>query len=332
MKSNKINYLVAGGFVLIMLVGLVISVAVLRGGMGATDSYYAIYNNVTGIKFGSQVLYEGYPVGQIEDITPHPRAGGMSFRVDFSVKKGWRIPEDSIAQIAAPRLLSAVTISITAGKSTAALEPGGLVNSKEAANIFAVVSSVAADVNELAEKNIKPLLNTMKDAIGGFGELLRGDARQLIIELTALVQNVAERVPRISENIEAFSNKINQSSDELSALFKPENRQKLEAILGNLDIAGDNAAQLSINFQGTLDKIDRLLAAVNGMVDENKRDINKSIVDMRHVTESVARHIDQVNQNLEGASRNMYEFSRQIRQNPGLLFGGTPPKDEAAAR
>ncbi len=311
MKSNKINYFVVGGFVLIMLAGLVVSVAVLTGRTGATDSYYAVYNNVTGIKFGSQVLYEGYPVGQIEDITPHPRAGGMSFRVDFSVKKDWRIPEDSIAQIAAPGLLSAVTISISAGKSTASLEPGGLVNSKEAANIFAVVSSVAADVNELAENNLKPLLNTINTAIGGFGELLQGDAQQLIIELTTLIQNVAERAPKISENIEAFSNKINQSSDELSALFKPENRQKLEAILGNLDI---------------------LLVTVNGMVDENKRDINESIVDMRRVTESVARHIDQVNQNLEGASRNMYEFSRQIRQNPGLLLGGTPPKDNAAAR
>ncbi len=311
MKSNKINYFVVGGFVLIMLAGLVVSVAVLTGRTGATDSYYAIYNNVTGIKFGSQVLYEGYPVGQIEDITPHPRAGGMSFRVDFSVKKDWRIPEDSIAQIAAPGLLSAVTISISAGKSTASLEPGGLVNSKEAANIFAVVSSVAADVNELAENNLKPLLNTINTAIGGFGELLQGDAQQLVIELTTLIQNVAERVPKISENIEVFSNKINQSSDELSAFFKPENSQKLEAILGNLDI---------------------LLVTVNGMVDENKRDINESIVDMRRVTESVARHIDQVNQNLEGASRNMYEFSRQIRQNPGLLFGGTPPKDEAAAR
>ncbi|MEE9544949.1 MAG: MlaD family protein [Rhodospirillales bacterium] len=311
MKSNKINYFVVGGFVLIMLAGLVVSVAVLTGRTGATDSYYAVYNNVTGIKFGSQVLYEGYPVGQIEDITPHPRAGGMSFRVDFSVKKDWRIPEDSIAQIAAPGLLSAVTISISAGKSTASLEPGGLVNSKEAANIFAVVSSVAADVNELAENNLKPLLNTINTAIGGFGELLQGDAQQLIIELTTLIQNVAERAPKISENIEAFSNKINQSSDELSALFKPENRQKLEAILGNLDI---------------------LLVTVNGMVDENKRDINESIVDMRRVTESVARHIDQVNQNLEGASRNMYEFSRQIRQNPGLLLGGTPPKDKAVAR
>jgi phospholipid/cholesterol/gamma-HCH transport system substrate-binding protein len=36
-----------------------------------------------------------------------------------------------------------------------------------------------------------------------------------------------------------------------------------------------------------------------------------------------------INQNLEGAARNMFEFSRQIRQNPGLLLGGKPPTDEA---
>ncbi len=332
MKSNKINYLVVGSFVLIMLAGLVVSISVLTGRTGAADSYYAIYKNVTGIKFGSQVLYEGYPVGQIEDITPQPQAGGMSFRVDFSVKKDWRIPADSVAQIAAPGLLSAVTISISAGKSTVALEPGGLLKSMEAANIFAVVSSVASDVNELAENNIKPLLDTIKTAIGGFGELLQGDARKLVTELTALVQSTAERVPKISENIEAFSSKINKSSDELSELLNPENRQKMEAILINLDVAAANAARLLTDFQDILDQSNQLLTALNGMVEENKRDISKSVADMRRVTESVARHIDQVNQNLEGASRNMYEFSRQIRQNPGLLLGGTPPKDEAVAR
>ena len=28
----------------------------------------------------------------------------------------------------------------------------------------------------------------------------------------------------------------------------------------------------------------------------------------------------------------MYEFSRQIRENPGLLLGGTPPKDQAVGK
>jgi phospholipid/cholesterol/gamma-HCH transport system substrate-binding protein len=60
--------------------------------------------------------------------------------------------------------------------------------------------------------------------------------------------------------------------------------------------------------------------------------VEKSVVDLRYIVESIARRIDSMNQNLEGAARNMYEFSRQIRQNPGLLLGGTPPEDAAARR
>jgi phospholipid/cholesterol/gamma-HCH transport system substrate-binding protein len=36
--------------------------------------------------------------------------------------------------------------------------------------------------------------------------------------------------------------------------------------------------------------------------------------------------------NLDGASRNMSEFSRLIRQNPGLLLGGSPREETSPAR
>ena len=53
MKSNKVNYVVVGSFVLAILVGLVISVAMLTGRTGATDTYFAVYDNVTSIKYGT---------------------------------------------------------------------------------------------------------------------------------------------------------------------------------------------------------------------------------------------------------------------------------------
>ena len=62
---------------------------------------------------------------------------------------------------------------------------------------------------------------------------------------------------------------------------------------------------------------------------ENREQINAAVTDLRYLTDSVSRHIDAINRNLEGAARNLYEFSRQIRQNPGLLLGGTPPRDQA---
>jgi len=37
-----------------------------------------------------------------------------------------------------------------------------------------------------------------------------------------------------------------------------------------------------------------------------------------------------VNQNVEGTARNMYEFSREIRKNPGLLLSGGSPQEKTA--
>ena len=289
MKGNRLNYFAVGLFVIASIVGLVVSVAVLSGRTGAAESYYAVYRNVTGVKFGTQVMYEGYPIGQVETVTPVPEAGGMSFRVDFAVRQGWRIPEDSVANIAAPGLLSAITISIQAGKSVAALKPGAQIKSQEAANIFAMVSSVAGDLGALAEQNVKPLLTN----------------------LNLIAAEVLTRIPVIADNVQEFTDRMKKNSDEVSELLSPENREKLDRTIANLDLATKN--------------LDELTALSLGVVADNRGDI-------RYVVESVTRHVESINQNLEGAARNMLEFSRQIRQNPGLLMGGTPPKDTAPAR
>ena len=329
MRNNKINYMVVGAFVIAMLVGLLGSLAILTGRTGATDDYYTVYDNVTGVKFGTQVLYEGYPIGQVEEVTPRLEAGRMRFRVDFSIQQGWRLPEDSIAEIAAPGLLAAITLSIHAGESATALEPGNEVHGKEAANIFAVMASVAGQVTELSEASIKPLLANIDRTVVTLGDILGKDTGVLVRELTDLAMEMAERLPVIADNVEGFTVKLNQSSDQINALLKTENREKLESFIADMEISAGNFKRFTGDLSRTQAKLDRLLENVDVMIADNKLDIDKSVVDMRFVIDSVARHIEAINHNMEGAARNMYEFSRQIRQNPGLLLGGTPPKDEA---
>lgn len=325
MRSPKINYFVVGLFVIASLVGLVVSIAVLTGRTGATDPYYVVYKNVTGVKFGTQVMYEGYPIGQVEKVTPTPENGGMRFRVDLAVTRGWRIPEDSVATIAAPGLLSAITISIEAGKSDVALKPNGQLKSQESANIFAMFTSVAGDLSALAEHNVKPLLINLNKVVQSFGEMMDKegklvvqDINALVKETAALVQDLSRRAPIIADNIQDFSERMKQNSAEFSALLSPENRAQVERAIGNLDAAAKN--------------LDELLVLTRTMVADNRTNVEKSLSNIRYVVESVARHVDAINQNMEGAARNMYEFSRQIRQNPGLLLGGTPPKDTATTR
>ena len=124
MRDDKRNYIVVGAFVIMMLVALILWIGLLSGRTGATDAYYIVYDNVMGLKTGVEILYEGFPVGHIKDITPGEREGRRAYRVDVSVKRDWPIPEDSVAEITAPGFLSAFVIDIQAGEAQTLLEPG----------------------------------------------------------------------------------------------------------------------------------------------------------------------------------------------------------------
>ena len=325
MRSNTVNYAVVGAFVVAMLIGLIVSIALLTGRTGATDPYHAVYDNVTGVKFGTQVLYEGYPIGQVETVTPVEQEGRMRFRVDLGVKAGWRIPENSIATIAAPGLLSAITISISAGDSRTPLKPASRIPAREQANVFAAMSSVAADVSALAQDSLKPLLSSVT-------KLLEGDAQVLVRDLSRLATDLSEQLPRIAQNVDEFAGKMNQSSDEIQELFKPENRKKLEESFDNANRASADFARLASELAASRIAVDDLLKTANETLAGSRPEVERTLGELRFVVESIARRIEAVNQNLEGASRNMYEFSRQIRQNPGLLLGGRPPEDAAGGR
>jgi phospholipid/cholesterol/gamma-HCH transport system substrate-binding protein len=271
------------------------------------------------------VLYEGYPIGQVEKVTPVPSESGMGFRVDFGVAKDWRIPEDSVAVITAPRLLAAVTINISAGESPTALSPGGMVRGREGADIFAAMSMLAGEVTELTRGSIRPLLATLNETVGTAGKILATDGAALSGELRALAGTLNERAPRILDNLERFTETMNAAGDQIGKLAGPENREKIEDVIGSLQQTGANVTNLTT-------KIDRLTGALQGVVEANQTDIRRSVANLRYITESVARDIDSINQNLDGTARNMFEFSRQIRQNPGLLLGGSRPRDDTRRR
>ncbi|MCD6075320.1 MAG: uncharacterized protein K0Q70_2203, partial [Rhodospirillales bacterium] len=158
MKNVKLNYLIVGIFTIAVVTGLFITVSLLTGRTGATDSYYASYDNVSGIRFGTRVLYEGYPVGQVEEILPRQVDGKTRFLVELTVVRGWKIPADSTAEIAASGLLAAVNMNIREGKSTEILKPGSEMRSRETNNIMLAVGDLARDIKDLTESEIRPLM------------------------------------------------------------------------------------------------------------------------------------------------------------------------------
>jgi len=293
MRDERRSYVLVGAFVVAMLAALVIWLAVLSGRGFASHRYSVVYADVLGLAEGTQVLYEGFPIGQIAGIEPLERDGRRVFRVELTIRRDWKLPDDSVAAVAAPGLLSAVVIDIEGGSSPTILEPGSELRGREAASIFAAVNDVAAELSEISEQSLKPLL----DSLG-------------------------KGTPKIVTNVEDFTGALNLTLERIDTLLSPGNVQRIDRILVNLEATSSGFAAVAGDLSKTRAEIDQLLRTVDRLLDRNQGEIGHAIGDLHDSLEAVARHIDAITANLEHSSRNLSEFSRQIRENPGLLVRG----------
>ncbi|HEY5719182.1 MAG TPA: hypothetical protein VIW02_02255, partial [Gammaproteobacteria bacterium] len=122
---------------------------------------------------------------------------------------------------------------------------------------------------------------------------------------------------------------LDRSGRQLEQLLGARNLDRVEATLGNLEQTSAGFTRLLATLDLTRASLDALLSDLHGVVLSNGPALEQSSRDLAHVIASLASHVDGVNANLAATSRNLSEFSREIRQNPGLLLGSKPLPDEA---
>ncbi|GMR08654.1 MAG: MlaD family protein [Gammaproteobacteria bacterium] len=304
MKHDNINYLVVGSFVLTLLVGLVITLAWVAETSGPVDSYTTTYKNVAGLKYGAAVTFEGFQVGQVVDISYDNSTRSPQYLVDFSVSKKIQVPDDSIAKVFSSGLLGQVSIDIKAGKST---EPFKLkdgedriyISGEQGSNLFTAVADAASQISNLTATQVTPLINKINTSV------------------SKLTEQADTSIPGILSELYEFSQKVNKSADALQEILNDRNSNRIAAFLDDMD--------------ATLEKLSRVLDTSSELIIDNKDNIEQSIVDLRNSLQVVSEHIDAITFNMETTSRNMSEFSRLIRENPGLLLGGKAQKDQTSS-
>ena len=332
MKSHRLNYVAVGAFVLILLFGLIASVIVLAGKGGAVDRYHTVYDNVGGIGIGTQVRYEGFPIGQVDAIQPVAGSSPVRFRVDLSVQRGWPIPQDSVARIAASGLLAAVSIDIRGGLSPTLLVPGSEIAGASGGGLFSALADIADEVTDLSRNGLRPLLGVIEGYVRQVGDSVAGDTPEILANLRVISADLAAKSPPFTENMQGFSEQINTLTRTLNEeILNAERQQQILDILDDVSETSGNLSSLTHDLLETRDQVHALLAALETLIDENQGDVSEAVKDLRYTLQSVSRHVDSIVWNAEGTSRNMFEFSRAIRANPGLLLRGGPPQDEATA-
>lgn len=287
---------------LTMLSTLLVWLAVLSGGTQATTPYYMEFTNVIGLSPGGQILFEGYPVGEIEDIVFTRKPESSAYRLNVAIRTGWDIPEDSLAVMTQASLLSAVVVDIQAGSSHRMLHPGERIPSLGSTNMMTAMSSVAAKFGHLADTSLKPLLDNLS---GGTDSL------------SALSQDA----PVILDNVKLFTKQLTTATTRLNQILD-QSDGPIKTILGKAELASGNISTLTTDFHQTRKQLNALLISMRRLVNNNSGEIDHSIADLHHALEVVASHVQEISSNLEATTRNMNELSSDLRRNPGLIVRG----------
>ncbi len=302
MKRDTVNYVLVGAVVAVALVLLLVGLALITGRTGASVDYTVHYRNVTGLRYGAPVFYEGYRIGEVSGVEPQRSDQGTRYEVTLAVKRDWAIPKDSVARLQSSGLLADMSIGIKEGSSRTMLAPGAEIAGAESADVFAAVGELAGQVSTLTREQITPMVALLSQRVDSITGALDTSAPEILAQAQTLL------------------GKLNGASTALDDLLKPQNRAAVAGILGNVE-------GLSKELRETRKTLDETVGELADMARENRGDIRGAVTDLATVMASLSSRMDVITHHLESATRNLDEFSREIRRNPGQLIR-SPEQDK----
>jgi len=320
MKRENFNYLVVGIFVFSIMIFTIVVMYKLAMPDQETEDYYAEYTSIMGIKVGSTVTHGGFQIGTVTDIERVARKGATRFKLRLTIKKGWKIPKGSFAEVVAPNLLSVQLINIiedspavTSKKATTTVEyhkPGASLFGKDEASITTMLNGIAKNFSDVSETSIRPLLTNLNEHINKIGTKL------------------SEQIPQIAENTNKLLISLNQGADQVNKILGVENRGYIRNILRNADKMSAKMLEMTTKLDQVRARLASVMANVDKIVAANKHDVRRIVSSTRKTLDAISSRITTIVSNIEQTSRNMSEFTYKIRKNPGLIIRNKKVKEQ----
>jgi phospholipid/cholesterol/gamma-HCH transport system substrate-binding protein len=286
--ETKANYVAVGAFVLLCVIGLVVSIMWLAGVQYAQEYSYYIANfkgPVTGIGKGTVTRFNGIEVGRITDLEFNPN-DPQAVIVTLQVQPRLNIREDSVASIESQGLTGAAYVEISGGTAKSPL-----LRAKRGEK-FPVIRTKQSGLLQL-EQSAPEVVAKLNIAVSRINDLLNDENRRALGHVLA--------------NLDETTSVIARRSDEIDAIIK------------NTNQATTNLDKASAEIQPTLDRLDQTVDKFGKVADDTDAFINGDglaqlsdlIGDLRRLSANLNKFSDQLNREptslLFGDRRKGYE-------------------------
>jgi phospholipid/cholesterol/gamma-HCH transport system substrate-binding protein len=270
--ETKANYVAVGAFVLICVIGLVVSIMWLAGVQYAQEySYYTanFKGPVTGLGKGTVTRFNGIDVGRIADLQFNPN-DPQAVIVTLQVQPHLNIREDSVASIESQGLTGGTYVEISGGTAKSPLltaKPG---------QKYPVIRTKQSGLLQL-EQSAPEVVAKLNVAASRINDLLNDDNRRAISQILANLNETTTVIARRSGDIDAILRNTNQAT------------ANLDKVSANLQPTLDQVNQTATKFGKVADDAD---AFING---DGLAQLSDLIGDLRRLTGNLNKFSDQLN-------------------------------------
>ncbi|MCG9912390.1 MAG: MlaD family protein [Flavobacteriales bacterium] len=271
MKINKETKI---GIVLVLAIaGAVWGFNVLKGSnlFSRSRTFYAKYQNVSGLTVSSPVKVNGFKIGQVTDVRFLPGSTTGELLVQFKIdNKDFNFPKDSKARIVSSGLLGGNEIVIVPGKSSMYAEKGDTLRSELEAGLQQQVNEMIAPL-KIKVENLIGSVDTVVTAFKavfddeGMGNISSGltslrksiQGIELIIsQVNTLLSNERPKISHIFTNVDSISGTIQKSNKDITNIIK-----NFSAVSDSLKNARISSTVNSLN--RVMGEVDTMLTRVN---------------------------------------------------------------------
>lgn len=294
MKYSK--ELKIGVFVVLILIVSFFLINYLRGEdlMNREIELVSEYENVEGLVASAPVYIKGFKAGKVSEVLYQPAAD--NFKVTCSVKKEFRIPDDSRMTIYAVDIMGGKGVRLDLGSSQTMVADGDFLQPAFEAGLM---DGLASGVGPLLDK-VNLTLDSLAVTVSGVNSVLSNMNTESISRTLAHLERTVSDVRMIAKAVEGKSG-------------------ELESFIDNLSILSENFNQIAA-------KVDTTVTGVNELVlTLTKSDIEGVVTSFRQLLENVndpsgtvGRLLsdDSVYESVDSLLNDVDSLVRKIQENP----------------
>ena len=277
--ETKANYVAVGAFVLVCVIGLVVTILWLAGAQYSQEySYYQTFfkGPVTGLGKGTITRYNGIDVGRITDLHFDP-ADPQIVIVTMQVQPNLNIREDSVASIESQGLTGATYVEISGGtaKSPTLVAKDG--------QEYPIIRAKQSTLQQL-EQSAPEVVAQLNIAVTRLNDLLNDKNRKAVSDVLANLDQTTATLAKNSAQIDATIKNADAAMVNLrdaSADLKP--------ALANLKPTLDHADATVTKFGKVADDADNFIKG------DQLAQLSDLVGEMRRLVASLTKFSDQLN-------------------------------------